>query len=136
VAVMLDITSQMRYGDGQGLKEFFLAHRLAHADNAALIATKFNSTVTGFDVSDETASKEWEVLMANLEDGPKRPSQHLKDWLTLHSLIHQAEYDVIGFGIAPDLVSANFANRDEFDQWMLDHQQSHDAVGAALGSTL
>jgi hypothetical protein len=135
VAVNLDITSQFSFGDGEGLKPFFLAHRLEHQSNAQLIVAQFGVAVPGFDVSDEVARQEWQVLMARLEGGPKSTSKHLKDWLTLHDMIHKAEYNAIGFGLAPDLLTVNFAVRGQFNQWMLDHQQAHDAVGSALGST-
>jgi hypothetical protein len=135
VAVNLDITSQTTYGDAAGLKGFSLAHRIAHQDNAQMIAAAGHGSVPGFDVGDEVAMKEWGVLMSGLENAPKSPSPHMKEWLQLHDMIHKAEYNALNIGTGPDLAEVNFANKDEFDQWMLDHQQAHDAVGSALGST-
>lgn len=135
MAVNLDITSQTAFGDAEGLKGFSLAHRLAHQETAQGIATLGFGAVPGFDVADEVALKEWGVLMAGLENGPKSPSPHMKEWLNLHDMIHKAEYNALNIGVGPDLAEVNFAHKDEFDQWMLEHQQAHDAVSSALGST-
>jgi hypothetical protein len=127
---MLSLTSAMSFGDAVGLREFSLAHRLAHAANAAAIQAQFGVAVAGFDMGDERVMSEWGLLMGGKIEAP---TQGMRDWLTLHSLVHEAEYQALGFGIATNLIDVNFADRGQFYDWMQVHQQSHEQVSSALG---
>lgn len=131
MAVMLDAAAQMAFGDGVGLRDFFLVHRLSHAAIASAIVAAGGAAVPGFDVGDERARQQWDVLMQRKGDAP--PTRALRDWLTLHSQLHQAEFNAVGFGLAPNMIDVNFADPDAFAGWMQDHQYMHDVVGNALG---
>lgn len=130
MAVMLSVASGMAFGDAMGLREFSLAHRLAHAENADAIVAQFGVAVAGFDMGDERVMAEWALLMGGQIE---TPTEGMRDWLTLHSLVHEAEYSAVGFGIATNLIDVNFADRGQFYDWMQAHQQSHDQVSSALG---
>lgn len=130
MAVMLSVASGMAFGDAMGLREFSLAHRFAHAANAQAIVAQFGVAVAGFDMGDERVISEWALLMGGQIEAP---TQGMRDWLALHSLVHEDEYKALGFGIATNLIDVNFADRGQFDDWMQAHQQSHDQVSSALG---
>lgn len=133
MAVMLDIASMMPYANGEALRDFALTHRLAHDAIASAVAAQFSVATPNFDVADERAHQEWELLMLHAEGAPTTPSQALKDWLTVHQRLHQAEYGAAGLSELPDLSTVNFHDRGQFYQWMQDHQAIHDAIESSLG---
>ena len=133
MAVMLDIAADMQFRDASGLRSFFLDHRLAHDANASAIQSKFATTVPGLPVASDFALAEWIATMESSATGEKPPGRALKDWLLFHQSLHQAEYDALGFGEAPDLSEADFSDKSQFETWMQDHKMIHDIVGNALG---
>lgn len=129
----LDFASQMRFGDGAALKEFALAHRLAHAQLASSISASLSIAVSSFDVSDDRARAAWELLMLAPDDAPAQARAALGAWLLLHAQLHQSEYDALGLGVAYDFAAADFAKADQFNTWMFEHQQAHALEADALG---
>lgn len=129
----LNAFSDMRFGDGQGLKEFALVHRLSHDAAADAIVTQLGAVVPGFDVGDDRARAAWELLMLMGDKAPREAHSAVQPWLLLHAQLHQAEYDAIGFGSAPDLSTVDFSSERQFAAWMQEHQQAHDQISGALG---
>lgn len=130
--VALSLMSLMNHGDAEGLRIFFLEHRLAHAAIAAAVAAQHDMTLPEFDVGDESARRQWEAVMRpDAPEGLRTPV--LDDWLNLHQQLHQAEYQAVGLGPVPDLGVVDFSDAKAFAQWMLEHQQIHDLVGNELG---
>lgn len=133
MAVMLDVASDLKFRDAAGLRSFFLDHKLAHNANASAIQSQFGASVPGVPIASEFALVEWIATMESAETGQKPSGQALKDWLLFHQSLHQAEYDALSFGEAPDLSEVDFSDRSQFEIWMQDHKLIHDIVGNALG---
>lgn len=128
----IDFVSQMAFGDTQALKDFALVHRFVHSANCAAIQRKGLGATPAALVDATPAMDAWAALMRHDENVDAQP---LVDWLQLHGNLHQAEYDAIGAGEAPDLTSVDFRSPEQFYDWMAAHQAIHDQVGQILGVT-
>lgn len=142
MAGLLDFYSQMNFGDGTALKDFALAHRLAHQAISSAIADAGEPATSSFDVADGRAHSAWELLMLD-KDAPGQAREALDAWLQLHADMHQSEYDALNLGDITDsfegqsfdLASVDMTKPDEFYVWMQNHQQIHDTEDNALGIT-
>jgi hypothetical protein len=132
--VILDVEAQMVFGDAQALARFMFAHANLHQRYGALIQQKFGSQTPLFDLTDETAQREWGALMEAREDGEPKPSSDAIDtWLRMHDALHSAEIAALKIGTTSGLQSVDFSNEEQFYDWMNDHQQYHDLEDSALG---
>lgn len=130
----IDLVSQMRFGDVAALRDFLLVHRLVHGElNSAIAQAGLGSTPSVFLDSDNVA-RAWAARMQGAELTQDEGAA-LVDWLQRHASLHQAEFDAVRFGIAPDLAVVDFAAPTQFATWMTEHQEIHAAIGAVLGVT-
>ena len=129
----LDFSSQLAFGDIEGLRNFLLLHRLVHDQEAAALTAKFQTPVSTFGVMDEAAEADWTRLMKS-EPGTKA-SRALVNWLYLHAQIHDQSYALLNGAttVAPDLSQVDFSTPSQFNDWMFVHQQMHDFEQSSLG---
>lgn len=136
-SVAFNFASMMRFADGTALKEFALAHRLAHQSISTAISAAGGPATSSFDVADGRAHDAWELLMLE-KQAPMEAKSALDAWLQLHAVMHQSEYDALNLGDVGqsfDLTTVDMSKSDEFYGWMQNHQQIHDTENAALGIT-
>jgi hypothetical protein len=131
--VNIDVFANTRFGDEEGLKTFFLAHRFIHEQTGLALSQKFKVPVNTYGVSDALAQEAWIARMQSKEGGPIPKA--LADWLFLHSQMHVNTYILLGQSdtAAPDLSNVDFGNPQQFDDWMSAHQQMHDFEQSQLG---
>lgn len=127
----IDVVSAMPYANRAALEDFMLVHRLTHDDTSAALQRAGKGQVATATINSEAATRAWAARMAR----EPHDAQPLIDWLQWHSSVHQAEFDALGFGDAPDLATVDFANETSFYDWLSVHMFVHDQVGAALGLT-
>ena len=130
-----DILANTSFADGEGIKNFALAHRLAHQQIASAISTQFSAEVDAFDVGDGRAHDAWELLMYRNPHTPPIAKATVDQWLLWHMRITQSEYDAVGLGTAYDLSTADFTNPDSYYTWMQQHQSVHQFIEDTLGIT-
>ena len=133
--VALDFLANMNFGDDAALRDFALAHRLAHNDFASAISSLYGASTPNFDVADESAHAVWAMDMVKPDEVPAQGREALKSWLLFHAQLHEAEYNAIGLGPAFDFSTVDFSKADQFYNWMQQHQQAHDITAGALGIT-
>ena len=128
----IGLQSQMLFGDEQSLRDFFLVHRMVHDAYSKAIIAKGGPVMPTGGLSNEFALKEWGALMRGADIGK---AAVLRDWLELHQNLHHAAYAAVGFGLLPDLVDTDFAQEDQFYDWMFGHEAIHALIGQAVGVT-
>jgi hypothetical protein len=129
----IDFVSQMTFGDERALHDFLLVHRFVHAAVGAALQQRGASGLASATIDSDAAATDWVALMHG--EAPPSGAHALADWLQLHANLHQAEYDALRAGQAPDLGSVDFSNPGQFYEWMAAHQAVHDQVGALAGVT-
>lgn len=130
----IDLDSQMRYGDEQGLHNFMLFHQQVHDQIQKAIFLRTGALLPSFILLSPAAEEAWIATMrATLSGGTQEPKRALIDWLQFHSDLHNQEYSALGQGQAPDLSVADFSKPDQFTDWMYAHQQLHDQLSSFLG---
>lgn len=129
----IDLASQLAFGDIDGLRNFFLLHRLVHDAEATAFTAKYHVSFSTFAVDSAAAVEAWSRLMKS-EKGTKAP-QSLIDWLFLHAQIHTQAYSLLAGSptTAPDLSQVDFSSPEQFNDWMYVHQQMHDFEQSSLG---
>lgn len=129
--MIVDITSDIKFNDPAGLRNFMLDHRFTHARTTAYVSAHLGIQLPDILLLDSNAENDWLDAMAN--QSPVSPS--LRDWLERHAELHQAEYYALLLGQTPDLAVADFSNEEGFYFWMYAHRQLHDAVASSIGVT-
>jgi hypothetical protein len=110
--VNIDLQSEIRFGDRDGLLYFLNDHALAHQQYQAAVFALNGTSVPGFD-------------MAEMGDP--------EDWKVFHYEIHRAINSTIGAPDPVDLLNFDLGNPESFNNFMLNHQYLHDATDKALG---
>jgi hypothetical protein len=129
----LDLASTLNFGDTDGLQHFFLDHRTVHDQTALALSQRLGRVYSTVGVFDVLAEDSWLALM---RQETQAPSRQLLDWLILHSVIHQNTLLALtGETTDIDLSQVDFAQPDQFYDWMFVHQQVHDYEQAQLGLT-
>jgi hypothetical protein len=129
----IDLDSQMRYGDTEGLRNFLLHHQQIHSQIQTAIFARTGALLPSL-LPSSAAEDAWIAVMRSTVSGQPAPSPHaLIDWLQFHSDLHNQEYSALGQGQAPDLSVADFSKPDQFEDWMYAHQQLHDQLATFLG---
>jgi hypothetical protein len=133
----IDLSATTGFNDTQGLRNFLLAHRFVHLETANALSAKYNVPFSTFGLDSQLAEDAWVQAMqqgAQGQRGVKQPAS-LQDWLNVHAAIHNASYSLLaGQGaVAPDLSVVDFAQADQFYDWMQAHQEMHDYEYQQLG---
>jgi len=133
--VNIDIYSQIKFGDADGLRQFFGAHRFVHQETASALYTQYGVQQSTFGVSNSLAEEQWAEKMRQKKHGEM--PQALKDWLAIHAVIHNQTYVTLGASAdsVPDLSTVDFSDEQAFNDWMSSHQQMHDYEYSQLGLT-
>ncbi len=126
----LDISSQMTFGDVQGLRQWFLEHAIAHQNYARNLALKYKADSPLFDLADQGCMADWGVAMAQGKDG--QITQRITNWLLAHNAIHTTELTVTGAAQPIDLTQVDFRDQDQFYDWMANHILLHDIEDQVL----
>lgn len=100
------------FDDDDAFRDFQLVHGLSHDRIAAVMygTSKFYQTYP-------------------LYDTPREDS----GWKLDHQTEHQSIFTLLALTGLPDLATVDFDKQDEFENWMLLHQQVHQRINAALG---
>jgi hypothetical protein len=127
--VNLDLQAQTTFNDASGLRDFLLVHRFVHMETANAITAKYGVPFSTFGLDSQIAEDAWIQAMQAGAQGRKVPQpSSLQDWLNVHADIHNQSYTLIaGQGtVAPDLSVVDFADAEQFYDWMEVHQAMHD----------
>lgn len=129
----IQVQSQMNFGDENSLQDFFFVHRLVHIQVDGVIATNGGGSMPNSTIDSERALETWGGLMVEreIDDGGRAA---LLDWLQLHANLHQAEYSALQLGVAPELGVVDFAQQNQFYDWMYAHSAVHDTLDQATGT--
>jgi hypothetical protein len=129
----IDIFSQVDFGDAEGLRGFFLAHRFTHAQTALALAVAGSGVTPGGGLWGQLYEDSWiEQMRATLREEPIEVPPAVRDWLNQHAQLHQDEYSALSIGDVPDLSNVNFGSPSQFYDWMDAHRQVHDIVAGVL----
>lgn len=129
----LDLVSTMQYGDANALRTFFNTHNIVHQLYASKIVTA-SVAVPLFDVSDQGALDDFVRMMALVQrEEEAAQGDRINNWLGMHMELHRGEMASLGLGDPVDISSVDFRKPTQFYDWLLTHQQMHDAQDAALG---
>ena len=129
----IDIDSQFPFGDAVGLRQFLLVHRFVHQSYQDALQAQYGQSFSTFGLNSQSAEQDWIESMEKRRRGSETLS--LSDWLSLHASLHAAEYAVIGGtgNVPPDLSTVDFADPQQFADWMNTHQIMHDYTNQQLG---
>jgi hypothetical protein len=122
--------AQMSFGDRLGLNDFFLAHAQSHTVYAANLRDKYGSDSPLFDLTDPQAARDWAIIMASKKTGQMTP--RLKSWLQAHADLHTAELTVTQAAAPVDLITVDFGDEGQFNDWMSNHILLHDIEDGVL----
>ena len=131
----IEVQSQILFGDVQGLKDWFLVHRLAHHGVDEAIAQAGRGSMPSATIDSDSAMHAWAALMTPGATVDALSRRALLNWMTLHDSLHQAEYGALGLGTAPDMGLADLGDEQQFYDWMQVHSQVHDIENTAAGVT-
>lgn len=126
--MQVDLASQIQFGDASGIRDFMLVHRMAHAAISLGFEQRNVPPMSLVALESAAATEAWIATM----QGNDQP-EALSDWLRLHYDLHQAEFNALGFGQAPDISTVDFRSPLQFYDWMFAHATMHDQVATALG---
>jgi hypothetical protein len=128
--VSIRIFTDMPYGNAQALRDFAFAHRLEHIAIDNKIAQLGRGSMPNATLDSEGAMSAWISLM---DDDVGVADSALLDWLKWHSALHQAEYEALNLGYAPELDVVHFEDENQFYDWMSVHASVHDVLLTATG---
>lgn len=133
--MILDLDSQMDWGDTTGLVAFWGDHAVEHATIARGIAAQFDSGSQLFDLSDQGALQAWVTAVEatkRQQDAEAMPAP-VRDWLDQHQALHVAELQAMGASASFDLSVLDLRDRDQFSDWLDTHQRLHALERQTLG---
>lgn len=108
----IDLSSEIRFGDRQGLLYFLNDHAISHQQYQAAVFSLYGLSIAAFDMA---------------EIG------HPEDWKVFHYEIHRAINSTINAPDPVDLLNFDFSKKESFQNFMQNHQYLHDATDKALG---
>lgn len=121
--MIVQLLSQMPYGDADSIVSFFGDHAIEHQNYSDTIFAKFTAQVAGFDVADQLAMREWIAAMSG-EEGAVMGAA-LQAWLESHNELHKAELAAMKASGSVDLSEVDFRDPGQFETWMKAHAQIH-----------
>lgn len=107
--------AQVRFGDPDGLKEFFFENAVQHQSFAERLID------SGFDVP------RYPIMDADIED--------LDDWLQIHQIEHQAFATILDLDNPFNLLDTDWNQEDDFYDWINTHLLIHEQIAKTLGVT-
>jgi hypothetical protein len=127
---VLDLESQLAFGDVEGLRWWFKTHADQHAAYVTKLQANYRVTPPSVDLLDQRALTDWLAAMAEGRQGKITPQ--LGGWLLDHERLHQAELAALGGPTELGISTVDFRDPEQFYGWMLDHIQLHDAEDPLL----
>lgn len=128
---MVQLLSQMPYGDADSMVSFFGDHAIEHQNYGDTIFAKFSAKVATFDVADQLAMREWIAVMSGDKDAVMGAA--LQAWLEAHEERHKGELSAMKKSASFDLSEVDFRDPAQFETWMKTHGQLHQFQDQALG---
>lgn len=127
---ILDLDSQMNFGDDEGLKVWFHDHQVQHQMYVAKLTGAYNTQPPSFDLIDDGAINDWISAMKKKKEGVLTP--RLLTWMQAHERLHSVELNAIGSGTTISLSTSDFRDDGQFYDWMTYHQDLHDLQDTVL----
>lgn len=137
----IDFYGLFDFGDEEGVKQFVLAHRFTHEQEAGAIGVQYGANISTYGLSGDDIVEPWIALMRGDTEGIPQPIQ---DWLQSHNDNHQAMLFYLtgsttstlgGTVSSTDLSQVDFGNPSDMETWLTLHQELHDFEQQALGLT-